>query len=278
MPTLRPPSHISFLYNTGTILHTSDGKNVEVWELRHNSNTTVLSQWAKHFREHYCKDSEIDSLRSGTGYSRREYLDKIKFPDISQAPGPSTRAGDFGEILVTDFLEFIGDYEVLSRNTRYNYKTNRNESTKGSDVIGFHFINYPIDNPQDELAVFEAKAKFTGSTNDAEQRLQEAIKDSAKDRFRISESLNAMKQRFIERKMDNEKLKVERFQNEADHPYKTINGAVALVCNNNYSTAIATKASSNNHPNKVNLRLIIIKGNDMMNLVHELYRRAANEA
>jgi hypothetical protein len=177
-----------------------------------------------------------------------------------------------------DFLEFIDNYEILSRNTRYNNKTNRNESTKGSDIIGFRFVNNQNPNPQDELSIFEAKAKFTGNSNSAKGRLQDAINDSAKDKFRIAESLNAMKQRFIDKCMDNEKSKVERFQNEVDLPYKTINGAVALVCNNNYSSDIATTANSNNHPNHVNLRLIIIKGNAIMDLVHELYRRAAGEA
>ncbi|MCL2651785.1 MAG: DUF1837 domain-containing protein [Candidatus Azobacteroides sp.] len=282
MPTPHPPRHISFLHNTGTILQTSDGKDVEVWELRHNSNNIILSQWAKYFREHYCKDSDIDSLRSGTGFSRRDYLNNLKFPSASHGTGPGARAGDFGEILVADFLEFIDNYEVLSRKTRYNNRINRDTPDAGSDVIGFRFINYPNPNPIDELAIFETKAKFTGRINDTKtkQRLQDAIDGSVIDidRFRIAASLNAMKQRFIDKNMDNEKSKVERFQNETDHPYKMVNGAVALVCNSNYSTIIATSANSNNHPNKVNLRLIIIKGDNMMNLVRELYRRAANEA
>lgn len=272
------PNHISYFRNTGTILQTTDGRSVEVWELNHNTDDAILSQWAKHFREHYCKDIDIDNLRNGTPYSRKDYLNNIKFPDISVAPGPSTRAGDFGEILVADFLEFIDSYEILSRKTRYNNRINRNMSDTGSDIIGFRFLNYPNPDPVDELAIFEAKAKFSGNSNSTKRRLQDAIDDSIKDKLRIAESLNAMKQRFIDKNMEVERSKVERFQNEADRPYKTVNGAVALVCNNNYSTAIANTANSNNHPNKTNLRLIIIKGNTMMNLVHELYRRAADEA
>jgi hypothetical protein len=271
-------NHISFFNNTGVILQTTDGKDVEVWEFNHNTDKAILSKWAKHFREHYCKDSDIDNIRRGTSYSRKDYLNMIKFPDSSISPGPSTRAGDFGEILVADFLEFIDNYEILSRKTRYNNRINRNMSDTGSDVIGFRFINYPNVELADELAIFEAKAKFSGNSNSAESRLQNAIDDSIKDKLRIAESLNAMKQRFIDKNMDNERSKVERFQNEADRPYKTINGAVALVCNNNYSTKIATTANCGLHPNKVNLRMIIIKGDDMMNLVHELYRRAADEA
>lgn len=272
------PSHISFLRNTGTILQTTDGKNVEVWELSHITDNIILSEWAKHFREHYCKDSDIDNLISGTSYSRKDFLNNIKFPDRSVSPGPSTRAGDFGEILVADFLEFIDNYEVLSSRTRYNNRINRNMSDTGSDIIGFRFSNYPNPDPVDELAIFEAKAKFTGNASSTEVRLQNAIDDSAKDKLRIAESLNAMKQRFIDKNMHTERSKVERFQNEADRPYKTINGAVALVCNDNYSELIATTADCNAHPNKPDLRLMIIKGDVIMDLIHDLYRRAADEA
>ena len=275
---MNTPPHISFLRNTETTLNTSDGKQVEVWELCHTSCSVILSAWAKHFREHYCLDTLIDRLSDGTGLSRREYLLQIKFPDEFGAPGPSTRAGDFGEILVADFLAFIDNYEIPSRKTRYCNKTNRNESTKGSDIIAFKFANSSNPTPQDELAVFEAKAKFSGNTNSAQKRLQDAIEDSAKDKLRIAESLNAMKQRFIDSGDIATEMKVKRFQSEADNPYKITNGAVALVCNSNYSSAIATDADARTHPNSGNLRLIVIKGADMMALVHALYRRAADEA
>ncbi|GHU05613.1 hypothetical protein FACS1894158_08960 [Betaproteobacteria bacterium] len=180
-------------------------------------------------------------------------------------------------------MEFIEGYEVPSRTTRYSNKTNPNESTKGSDVIAFKFTNSPNPNLRDELAIFEAKTKFKGKTAETKnrvtrERLQIAIDDSTKDRLRIATSLNAMKQKFLNQNDKNAVARVERFQNEADNPYKTINGAVALVCNSNYSDAIATTADARNHPNNPNLRLIIIKGRDMMALGHALYRRAADEA
>jgi len=276
--TIMHPLHISFLKKFKKGLQTSNGKTVEVWELCHTNDESILSAWAKHFRQHYCKDSNIDELRNGTGLSRKDFLNTKKFPDIAKGLGPMTRAGDFGEILVADFLEFIENYEVLSRITRYSNKINRNSSPQGCDVIGFHFEKKDSQSQSDELTIYEAKAKFTGKAKEAENKLQEAIKDSGKDKLRISESLSAMKQRFLENKMENEAEKVKRFQNEADNPYKTTNGAVALVCDNNYSNSIATNADTSKHPRKNNLRLIIIKGKDMMALVHELYRRAADEA
>lgn len=127
-----------------------------VWEFRHENDETVLSAWARHFRDHYCFDSEIDYWRRGYKCSREEYLNTIKFPDQKNAPGPSIRAGDFGEVLVADFLEYLLGYWVPR--TCYGDKTIRNESTKGSDIIGFHIVKDGKASSKDRLAIFEAKA------------------------------------------------------------------------------------------------------------------------
>jgi hypothetical protein len=129
--------------------------------IRHQKDEEVLSQWAKHFRNHYCLDDQIDDLRSGTGYSRADYLREIKFPDEKTAPGPSIRAGDFGEILVADYVEHILDFWVPR--TRYIDKAVRNESTKGSDILGFRFMSDEEFSPRDVLAIFEVKAQFSGT-------------------------------------------------------------------------------------------------------------------
>ena len=55
--------HTKWLVDTGERLKTADGKKVEVWEFRHEKDEAVLSAWAKHFRNHYCLDAEIDFLR-----------------------------------------------------------------------------------------------------------------------------------------------------------------------------------------------------------------------
>ena len=120
--------HTKWLVDTGERLKTAGGKEVEVWEFRHEKNEAVLTAWAKHFRNHYCIDSKIDYWRRWYKCSRAEYLNNIKFPDPNDAPGPSIRAGDFGEVLVADFLEYLLGYWVPR--TRYGDKTIRNESTK----------------------------------------------------------------------------------------------------------------------------------------------------
>ncbi|MFF3024464.1 Hachiman antiphage defense system protein HamA [Gottfriedia sp. NPDC057948] len=268
------PEHIRWFANTGKNITTSTGESIEVFEFKHESDEEVLSIWAKHFRQHYCLDEEIDFYRQGYGYSKTEFLNKIKFPDPNRAPGPSTRAGDFSEILVADYLEFILNFWVPR--TRYGSKTVSNESTKGCDTLAFKIIKDGEDTPEDTLAIFEAKAQFSGKT--AKTRLQDAVIDSAKDQTRKAESLNAIKQQLFYKNKLQEAIKIDRFQNPIDRPYNEVSGAVALFSSNLFEPLKISNTSTNNHPNQNNLKLLVIHGKDMMDLVHELYRRAADEA
>lgn len=266
--------HIKWLVDTGKRLKTADGKDVEVWEFQHQEDEDVLSAWAKHFRNHYCLDSEIDYFRKGFKYSRTEYLNSIKFPDPKATPGPSIRAGDFGEVLVADFLEYLNEYWVPR--TRYGNKNNRNESTKGSDIIGFYIFKDGKASTQDRMAIFEVKAQFSGKKPKA--RLQDAVNDSAKDIVRKAESLNAIKHRLYELNDLKNADKIERFQNEEDYPYQEVYGAVAIFENPLFDDYLTSSTDTSSHPHSGDLKLVVVKGTQMMTLVHELYRRAANEA
>jgi len=266
--------HIDWLIDTNQTLKTADGKTIKVFEFHHQQDVSILSAWAKHFRNHYCLDSEIDSLRKGTGYSRAEYLKEIKFPDGKIKPGPSIRAGDFGEILVADYLQYVMNYWVPR--TRYCDKVIRNESSKGCDIIGFKIFNKKSISSRDTLAVYEAKTKFSGNT--PKNRLQDAVQDSMKDVRRKPESLNFIKQKLIQKGQSEQSLQVERFQDPEDKPYKEFSGAVALFSTACFDAECVSVTNTSGHPNKNNLVLIVIHGEDMMPLVHRLYRRAADEA
>lgn len=71
---------------------------------------------------------------------------------------------------------------------------------------------------------------------------------------------------------------VERFQNKADRPYKEISGASAIHSNHTFNESVVGEADASFHPNRENIFIIVIRGREMIKLVHDLYRRAANEA
>jgi hypothetical protein len=269
------PAHLTWLVPTGTKLKTQDGKEIELWEVNHAPDPKVLSAWAKHFRGHYCDDAEIDILRQGTPHpTRGEYLTALKFPDAKQKPGPGIRSGDFAEILVADYLEYVLGFWVPR--TRYEDKTVRNESTKGSDVIGFAFRHAGQVSPSDTLFIFESKAQLSG--NKAKTILQEAIDHSAKDELRRAESLNAVKQRLLKRGDLPGVAKVARFQDVAKQPYQSLAGAAALFTTEVLDHAVIRSSDAAKHTNRARLSLLVISGPKLMDLVHHLYTRAADEA
>jgi hypothetical protein len=73
------PEYLNWLINTGERLMTVDGKTVEVWEFRHQPDDVVLSEWARHFRNHYCSDNQIDELIENTEFkTRTDYWEWLK--------------------------------------------------------------------------------------------------------------------------------------------------------------------------------------------------------
>jgi len=269
---MEKPTWVQWLVDTGERLQTADGKTVEVWEFRHTDDQEALSMWATHFRNHYCPDYKIDALRAR--WSRKDYLNNVKFPSMT-SPGPSIRAGDFGEILVADYLQWILNHWVPRM--RWSAKLRRNSSPQGCDVIGFQFYDPEHTSPGDLLTIFEAKTCFSSSSS-RRNRLQDAVNGSAKDHIRIDESLNYLKQRLLDQGNQNDADKVERFQNPVDVPYQEWYGAAALFTDDYFHTDVVFETNTHPHPDRDNLILLVIRGKDMMRLVHELYRRAAGEA
>ena len=152
---MNKPPHIAWLKDSGKTLTTTAGQKIRVLEFAHREDKTILSSWARHFREHYCLDKVLDEARAGTGLSRKQYLEQLVFPGKDVAPGPSTRAGDFAEILVADYFEYVQDWHVPR--TRYRPKASPNESTKGTDILAFQLSKNTNTNgkvlhsPQDVL-------------------------------------------------------------------------------------------------------------------------------
>jgi hypothetical protein len=265
---------MDWLSDTGERQSTACGREIQIWALAPQKDEAVLSAWASHFRQHYIEDSLLPEMVDGTGKSKIEYLRDTLFPDATETPGPSLRSGDFGEILIADYIEFCLGY-WCPRELRYQDRWNRNDSTKGCDVIGFKFVADGAVSPNDELFIFESKS---GASASKANRLQDAITDSGKDRLREAMSLNAIKRRLIDRRAMGDANRVKRFQDEVDRPFLRINGAAAILDNAVFASTDLTAADATGHFNIDSLKLVVVRGPSLMQLVHELYERAANEA
>jgi hypothetical protein len=269
------PHHLSLLTKCAETLITSDGCKVDIWELSATLTSVHLTKWASNFRQHYCSDAEIDDLRDGTGLSRADYLTQLVFPDKSVPPGPGIRAGDFAELLISDYVEHLLGYWVPRG--KYAEKVSRNESVKGVDILGFRLTDLSASTPTDTLLAFEVKAQFSGGKYTG--RLQTAVDDSSKDYLRLGTTLNATKRRLLQAGVYDRALLVQRFQNLSDHPYVYRSGAAAVLSDEAYDEALLQKETKvSEHQNSASLELMVIRGKELMKLVHALYERAAHEA
>ena len=261
------PQYLDWLFEEKTLV-TSEGKEIIIYELDIQDDENVLKLWAKHLREHYCADSEIDTLRSGLGLTREQYLRDIKFPDAHTSPGPSVRSGDFTEILIADYVQYVLDYAVPR--TRYDRKVNRNSSTMGSDLIGYK-CGTKISS-SDKLIIFEVKACASKCAN-SKVRLQKAVDDSNKDKLRLAETLNAVVQRLVDKNDLSGAKKVQRFQNATDSPYTKKYAAAAVHSNASYSETALKTVSTLKHVDP-NLKLVVVHCDKLMDIIHEMYGRA----
>lgn len=245
---------------------TNSGDIVEVFELEADIDDSSLEEWAVHFRQNYCSDDILELLIDGTGMTKEEYLLSQKFPDKTNGLGPGTRSGDFGELLIADFLEYILDYTVPRE--RYKNIFNRSSSTQGADVLAYK-ISGTSNDPKDELVTFEVKAQASG--NVPKNRLQDAVNDSFKDHIRKGEMLSALRQLYIEKGRYDKAQQIRRFQNKPDKPYVEKYGAAAVHDLKNYSESVLKAVDSKGESRW----LIVIKRTKLMKLVHSLYERAA---
>lgn len=253
-------------------LYAKENNKILVLNFQSQENEGILNEWAEHFRNNYRTLIDLEFDIEDTGKTREEYLVQDVFPDAKIQPGPATRVGDFCELLIADYIEYVRNYYVPR--TRYCRKINRNMSSPGSDVLGFKIDEKSPK--KDEVFVVEVKgtADPKSSTN-GYKRLQDAIEGSNKDILRYAESLNAVKRRLRDvGDVDNAKL-VGRFQNMADRPYVVKFGAAAVLTNSIYIAEEMIKATTINHGKSESLELIVVHTDDLKGLIDDLYRRAA---
>lgn len=265
MPT--QPLYCSWFQDSGRVLSTTDGKQVRIINFNHEQDDEILKNWALHLRRHYVSDSDLESTSSLMGMSSGDFLRDIKFPN-NTGFGPRVRSGDFSEILVADYIQFLMNYYIPR--TRYDNKPTPNNSTQGTDILGFKMVGNEED-INDELITCEIKATLRRRKNTA---FQEAINDSKKDfETRLPFALNATHQRLKERgELDSLPI-IERFMNKTGgSPYKHITGAF-LVCSNNCWDDQQLISSNADHPNS-NLVLLAFAGDDLMDLANKLYEFA----
>lgn len=255
-------------------LISSKGDKVNVYKLDYELlDDDSLNAWASGLRNNYCEEYLLDFLVSGTGLTKQEYLKKMIFPDPTVPQGAATMSGEFGEILVYDYINFVLEYYITR--TRYLEKVNPNMPIPGSDVLGYKVVNINKPSKSDQLIVAEVKTRSSKSGNNlCKETVKTAIEHSIKDRVRIGESLNAEKRRLLNRSRTKDAKIVERFQNKTDNPFTLDFFAVAVLDDELYSEQVVLDVVDNQHENINSTNVLIIHSKKLKFFLKDLYRRA----
>jgi hypothetical protein len=256
----------------------SSGEEIQVYKLNSELlDDNNLNNWALGLRDNYIEEILLDPLVKGTGLTKREFLEKNIFPSHQNRLGASTMSGEFGEILVYDYINFTLKHYVTR--TRYLEKVNPDMPVSGSDVIGYQVKNIDKPSRTDHLIVAEVKTRSSKSGNKqslCEKTVKDAIEHSVKDRVRLGESLNAEKRRLFNRSRIEEAKIVERFQNKTDNPFTIDFFAVAVLDSDLYSDQVVLDVVNSQHENVKSTSILIIHSKELMLFLRDLYRRACS--
>ena len=99
-------------YKKEDSLRTSDNKEIKVLRFESECNDSILDEWARHFRNNYRTLEEVNDEILDRDISRADYYKNEIFPDPKEKPGPSTRVGDFCELMLSDYIEYALEYYV----------------------------------------------------------------------------------------------------------------------------------------------------------------------
>ena len=265
------PNYIEWLISEEKEL---PGVATKCYELRWETDETALESWALHVRRHYIRDDELYEDCKAYGKPIREYLQTSCIPTHSDVDrlGPSTRSGDFAEIIISDMLQFIEGLTV----PRYKQidRTNPNSSDQGSDVIGYKVTNPSLPRNNDTLLAVEVKAKLTDPI-DLAGTIAKAAKDSKKDdprnRFRTSLSLRMLEKRSRAAGDSITAAECRRFMRLAEQPFAFKRGSAVVVSLNEVDN-LACLSFGELGLSKDD-RLIIVHGQKLMDLAHRVYDR-----
>ena len=254
----------------------SRGEEIQVYKFNTELlDDNSLNNWALGLRYNYIEKDLLELAISGTGLTKKEYLEKMIFPNPEVSQGAATMSGEFGELLVYDYINYVLEYYVPR--VRYFNKVNPDMPVPGSDVIGYKMENYNKGSKNDKLLVAEVKTRSTISGNKTTaitETITKAIQGASKDRVRVGESLNAEKSKLLTIGRFREAKIVERFQNKTDNPYNLDFFAVAVMDNELYSEQLILDVINNQNENIKFTNILIIHSKELKSFLRDLYKRA----
>lgn len=272
------PSYINWLILEENVT-LDNGEPILCYRLDYDEDDdTILDNWALHIRRHYISDIELTNSCDSLGVNSEDYLRNNVIPQKKEKLGGTARSNVLSEILFSDLLEFLYEFEVPRY--RQDNMSGKTVSEHGTDVIGYKFHNSDkTPNEDDCLITIEVKSGLTKKSTDV---IEKAVVDAKKDEFRLAQSLDYMRKK-LERmgKVDAAK-DILRFQKKTRTDYKLDNCAAGMSSLMEFREKENAKGekfkiipgiNGNDLREKGGAAIYFVHGNKLMDLAHKIYER-----
>lgn len=272
------PEYLRWIVEEAAVIKNFD-KTLKCYYISYNDNPDVLDDWALHIRRHYISDEELEEECESLEISPEEYLKTYIIPQKEEGFGPTARSNTISEILFSDLLEFVFEYQV-PRCRQYNM-SGKTVSEHGTDVIGYKFAKKDkTPSREDMLVATEVKAVLSGNDTSV---IKKAVEDSAKDEYRVSLTLNYMRRKLRDMGKNEEAKDIARFQmkTKAGYDYRISYIAAGITSITSLVKEMIDGKEIQVIPGVDGAGLAIsddssvffVHGKNLMNLAHEVYER-----
>lgn len=262
------PQYIDWIIEeTGVLI--KKNTPIQCYIIDYKADSGVLDDWALHIRRNYINDNDLLNDSATNGMTIEQYLKEYVIPQRYEPLGPTARASDIGEIIVSDLLEFILEYSV----PRYKMinRSGKNNSQQGTDIIAYKFYKDDKNpNEHDELVAAEVKATLTKNDYSV---LETAIKHSIKDTHRLARTIDHCRKRLNELGRISEMHEVARFLNKTEIDYKITYVAAGISSCESVISPIELSVTEEQLEIKIDRQIFFIHGKKLMELTHAIYER-----
>lgn len=272
------PKYLKWLVEEKNVIF-DNGKTLFCYQIDYHEQEEILEDWAIHIRRHYISDEELKEECKALNLSVEDYLKEYIIPQKKEPMGGTSRSNTISEILFSDLLQFIYNYEV-PRFRQYNM-SGKTLSEHGTDIIGYKFHNSDKKpSEKDKLMAVEVKAQLTSKSTNP---IEDALLDSIKDEYRVSITLNYMRRKLKMLGQISEADDVLRFQKKTKDGYnykliyigagissldiipkKNVNGKTMRVIPDIEGDKLKIKTET---------AIFYVHGKKLMELTHEVYER-----
>ncbi|MFR1723473.1 Hachiman antiphage defense system protein HamA [Emergencia timonensis] len=242
---------------------------IQCFKIDYKIDAEVFDDWALHIRRNYINDDDLLDDAAINGMTVEQYLKEYVIPQKNEPLGPTARSGDMGEIIISDLLEFILEYSV----PRYKMKnrSGKNNSQQGTDIIAYKFYkDDKTPNENDELVATEVKTALTKTDCSV---LENAIKHSAKDSYRLARTVDHCRKRLRELGNISEMQDITRFLNKTEKNYKLTYVAAGISSCEAVSSPIELGVLGDQLEIKNEQKIFFIHGRKLMDITHDIYER-----